>query len=121
MQKYLTLTNHLFSPYTLLLNKDFYDSLTDDEKRIVSYAAESGIVASRGVSRVIEASDRGLAGLQKSMKINALSPEVRAKLRETSQPAVLEQIRQDIGADGEPMLDLFLDEVKKANAHNYMQ
>ncbi len=55
------------------------------------------------------------------MKINALSPEVRAKLRETSQPAVLEQIRQDIGADGEPMLDLFLDEVKKANAHNYMQ
>ncbi|PPC76471.1 C4-dicarboxylate ABC transporter substrate-binding protein [Pokkaliibacter plantistimulans] len=121
VQKYLTLTNHLFSPYTLLLNKDFYDSLTDDEKRIVSYAAESGIVASRGVSRVIEASDRGLVGLQKSMKINALSPEVRAKLRETSQPAVLEQIRQDIGADGEPMLDLFLDEVKKANAHNYMQ
>ena len=51
----------------------------------------------------------------------SLSPEVRAKLRETSQPAVLEQIRQDIGADGEPMLDLFLDEVKKANAHNYMQ
>ena len=32
VQKYLTLTDHLFAPYVWVVNKDFWASLTDEEK-----------------------------------------------------------------------------------------
>ncbi|WP_235869787.1 TRAP transporter substrate-binding protein [Veronia nyctiphanis] len=63
VQEYLTLTNHLFAPYTFMMNKTVYDSLSTEEKKIVSDATEIALSANRGLSRLIEASkDRGLEG-----------------------------------------------------------
>ena len=121
VQGYLTLTNHLFSPYTFMLSKAFWDDLTADQQKIVRYAAQSCVVASRGVSRVIEASDRGLAGLTDKMEITALSAEERQKLKDVTQPVVVKHVQESLGTEGVELLELFHTEVDKANAHRYME
>lgn len=122
VQEYLTLTNHLFAPYTFMVNKKFFDSLTKEEQKIVRNAVEIALSASRGLSRLIEASDdRGLAGLKKKMKVNALTDEQRGKMRDATQPTIITYIRKTYGKKGEKLLDLFLAEVKKANASTYLK
>ncbi|WP_305856731.1 TRAP transporter substrate-binding protein [Balneatrix alpica] len=121
VQKYLTLTNHLFAPYTLLLNRDFYDSLSAEERNIIHFAVQSGIVAGRGVARVIEASDRGLAGLKDSMEINALSAEEHARFREATQPVLIDSIRESQDDTGDQLLEMFLSVSQAANQQHYLQ
>ncbi len=120
VQKYLTLTNHLFSPYTFMLSKTFWDGLTPDQQRIVRYAAQSCVVASRGVSRVIEASDRGLKGLMGKMEIDALTPAEREKFKEVTQPVMEKHVQETLGDKGVELLDLFKTEVEKANKKQYL-
>ncbi|BES70273.1 TRAP transporter substrate-binding protein DctP [Marinobacter nanhaiticus D15-8W] len=122
VQDYLTLTNHLFSPYILLINRDFYDSLTEHQQNVLRAAARSGIAASRGMSRIIEASeDRGLAGLSEKMEVNALSPDVREKFREVAQPAVRKYLEDNLDEQGQELLKLFIEESQAANNDHYLQ
>ncbi len=121
VQKYLTLTNHLFAPYTFMVNKKFYDGLTEQEQKIIHDAVEIALSANRGLSRLIEASeDRGLSGLKKKMKVNALSAEDRNKMRETTQPVIKAYVKENLGKDGEELLNLFLAEVDTANNKRYL-
>jgi tripartite ATP-independent transporter DctP family solute receptor len=115
VQKYLTLSGHLFAPYVWVVNKDFWNSLSPAEKNVVSYAAKSAIVAGRGVSRAIEASDRGLAGLSKDMKVNSLTPEQLVKFRDVTMPEVKKIIVEKYGAEGEAMMKAFLEAVDAAS------
>lgn len=121
VQKYLTLTKHLFSPYTLLLNKAFWDGLSDEQKDIVSYATQSCVSASRGLARIIEASDRGITGLEeKGMTVTALSPEQREEMRSVTQPAFEEHVANNLGPEASELLSLFKEEVAAANQSRYM-
>jgi tripartite ATP-independent transporter DctP family solute receptor len=120
VQKHLTLTNHLFSPYTMLLSSAFWDTLTDDEKRIVRYASESCVVASRGISRIIEASDRGLPALKEKMEVVALTQEARDQFKALAQPAVVEHLANTLDDDGKALLEVFQSSVKDANAKSYL-
>jgi tripartite ATP-independent transporter DctP family solute receptor len=115
VQKYLTLSGHLFAPYVWVMNKDFYNGLSPTEKNVVAYAAKSAIVAGRGVSRAIEASDRGLAGLSKDMKVNALTPEQLVKFRNATMPEVKKIIVEKHGPEGEAMMKAFLEAVDAAS------
>ncbi len=115
VQKYLTLSGHLFAPYVWVFNPDFWNGLTDEEKRVIEYAAQSAIVAGRGLGRVIEASDRGLAVLMKEMQVNALTAEEKMKFREAAMPAVKKLIVDKVGAEGEEMMNAFLDAVEDAS------
>jgi tripartite ATP-independent transporter DctP family solute receptor len=115
VQKYLTLSGHLFAPYVWVMNKDFYNGLSPTEKNVVAYAAKSAIVAGRGVSRAIEASDRGLAGLSKDMKVNALTPEQLVKFRNATMPEVKKIIVEKHGPEGEAMMKAFLEAVEAAS------
>ena len=114
VQKYLTLSGHLFAPYVWVMNKKFWDSLTPGEQYVVNYAARSAIVAGRGMGRVIEASDRGLPALAKDMQVNSLSPEEKAKFRDAAMPAVKELIVKKFGAEGQDMMQAFLDAIAQA-------
>lgn len=108
VQKYLTLTQHLFAPYVWVINKEFFDSLTPEEQAVVRYAARSAIVAGRGMARVIEASDRGLPHLAQRMEVYTPTAAEREAFREAAQPAVRKVIVERFGAEGEEMLDAFL-------------
>ena len=93
---------------------EFWDSLSDSEKEVVTYAAKSAIVAGRGMGRVIEASDRGLTELSKTMKVNSLTAEEKAKFQEVALPEVKKLIIEKFGTGGEDMLKAFLEAVKSA-------
>lgn len=112
VQKYLTLSGHIFAPYVWTMNGKFWDSLSDNEKEVVSYAAQSAIVAGRGMGRVIEASDRGLAELSKNLKVNTLTPAEKAEFKKVAVPVVMELIIDKFGDEGKEMLDAFLEAVK---------
>ncbi|GLQ72445.1 ABC transporter substrate-binding protein [Vibrio penaeicida] len=122
VQKYLTLTNHLFAPYTFMINRDFFDGLSANEQKIVRDAVQIALSANRGLSRLIEASeDRGLEGLKKKMKVNSLTDEQRQKMRDVTQPTIKAYIKETHGKKGEELLNLFLKEVDSANQSAYLQ
>ncbi|MCX7249362.1 MAG: DctP family TRAP transporter solute-binding subunit [Burkholderiales bacterium] len=114
VQKYLTLTNHLFTPYVWILNKPFFDGLSAHEKDVVKAAARSAIVASRGINRIIEASDRGLPALAQKMQIYSPTAAEIAKFRALAQPAVKAQISKSYGKEGDALLAEFEAAIEKA-------
>lgn len=120
VQKHMTLTNHLFSPYTFMINKAFYDGLTEAEQNTLHTAAESCVTASRGLSRIIEASDRGLAGLMDKIEVTALSAEQRAAMAGATQPAFEAHVAENLDAKAGELLTLFKAEVGKANNASYL-
>ncbi len=112
VQKYLTLSGHIFAPYVWTMNDKFWNSLTESEKEVVTYAAQSAIVAGRGMGRVIEASDRGLAELSKTLEVNTLTVAEKEEFKKVAVPAVKKLIVEKFGPEGEEMLGAFLEAVK---------
>lgn len=47
VQKYIIETNHVYTPYLLLMSKDSYDKLTDEEKEIIEEAGAYGVSVQR--------------------------------------------------------------------------
>jgi len=116
VQKYLSITNHVITPYLWFVNQKFYDSLTPEERRIVDDAAAVAVEAGRGISRIIEASaEKGLPKLGKKMKINAVPPAELKKFAAASQPAVKKIIEEQLGADGVAMMNAMLADIEKAS------
>jgi TRAP-type C4-dicarboxylate transport system substrate-binding protein len=116
VQKYLSVTNHLITPYIWTMNADFYNGLSDDQKTLINWAAEVATESGRAMSRVIEASDKGLPALAEKMEINVVSPEEQAKFAEASQPAVRALIEKQYGAEGIGMLDALLGSIDEEKA-----
>jgi len=109
VQKYLSITNHVITPYIWTMNQAFYDGLSADEKKVVDMAAEVAVEAGRGISRIIEAStEKGLPKLAKKMEINAIPPAELKKFAALAQPAVRKVIEEQLGADGIAMLDAMM-------------
>jgi tripartite ATP-independent transporter DctP family solute receptor len=112
VQKYLNLSGHIFAPYVWVINQDFWNSLSADEKSVVESAVKSAIVAGRGMGRVIEASDRGLKELSKHMEVNTLTAAEKEEFRKVAVPAVKKLIAEKFGADGEKLMNAFLEATK---------
>ncbi|HSM39137.1 MAG TPA: DctP family TRAP transporter solute-binding subunit [Afifellaceae bacterium] len=116
VQKYLSVTNHIITPYIWTMNKDFYDSLSPEHKTLVNWASEVATEAGRSMSRVIEASDKGLPALAAKMEVNVVPPAEQAKFAEAAQPAVRALIEEQYGAEGIGMLDSLLGSIEEEKA-----
>lgn len=114
VQKYLTLSGHLFAPYVWVMNQAFWDGLSEDEKYVVNYAARSAIVAGRGMSRIIESSERGLPALAKDLEVNSLDPAAKRQFRDAAMPAVKKLITEKFGPEGVAMMNAFLSAIEAA-------
>jgi tripartite ATP-independent transporter DctP family solute receptor len=114
VQKYLSITNHVITPYIWTMNMDFYNGLSDEHRAIVDWASEVSTESGRGVSRVIEASENGLPALSENMEVNVVSPEELKQFAAAAQPAVRELIDEQLGSDGTAMLDAMLIAIEKA-------
>ncbi len=114
VQKYLSITNHVITPYIWTMNAKFYNGLKPAHRAIVDWASEVATEAGRGVSRVIEASEKGLPKLGKKMKINVVSPAELKKFAAVAQPAVRKLIEEKLGAEGADMLNTMMAAIKKA-------
>ncbi|MEY8099278.1 DctP family TRAP transporter solute-binding subunit [Falsihalocynthiibacter sp. S25ZX9] len=120
VQAYMTLTNHLFSPYTMMINRAFFEGLSDSERATIRTAAENCVTASRGLSRIIEASDRGLAGLMDSIEVTALTADQRAAMSAAAQPAFEAHVAENMDARAGELLGMFKASVAEANASTYL-
>ena len=91
-------------------------ALSDEHQDIVDWASEVAVAAGRGVSRVIEASDRGLPKLAANMEVNAVSSEEQAKFAAAAQPAVRNLIEEQYGDEGIAMLEAMMAAIDTAKA-----
>jgi tripartite ATP-independent transporter DctP family solute receptor len=114
VQKYLSITNHVITPYLWFINKDFYDGLSPAHQAIIDWASEVATEAGRGVSRVIEASEKGLPKLAAKMEVNAVSSAELEKFAAQAQPAVRKLIEEKYGAEGVEMLNAMLTAIDEA-------
>ena len=114
VQKYLSITNHVITPYIWTMNQEFFDSLSPEHQKIVSWASEVATEAGRGVSRVIEASERGLPKLAEKMEVNVVTPAEQAKFAAAAQPAVRKLIEESLGAEGVDMLNAMMAAIDEA-------
>ncbi len=117
VQKYLSITNHIITPYVWFMNQEFLDGLSPEHRYLVTWAAYVATEAGRGMSRVIEASERGLPKLAQKMEINVLPPEEQAKFAAAAQPAVRKLIEEQYGAEGLEMLDALLKSIEEENRY----
>ena len=115
VQKYLSITNHVITPYIWTMNQDFYDSLSPEHQKIIDWASEVATEAGRGVSRVIEASERGLPKLAQKMEVNVVTPEEQKKFAAAAQPAVRKLIEENLGEEGVDMLNAMMAAIDKAS------
>ncbi|MEJ8854817.1 TRAP transporter substrate-binding protein [Variovorax robiniae] len=87
VQKYITQTRHIYNPQALIISKKTWDSMSDEEKKIISDAAAEATAFQRGVSR--GAADSALAALKTAgMTVSELPPAEVAKLREKVKPVI---------------------------------
>jgi TRAP-type C4-dicarboxylate transport system substrate-binding protein len=81
VQKYLTVTNHVYSPWMVSVSKKWWDTLTPAEKKVLQDAA----IKSRDFERkdTRDEAAKALAELkQKGMQVNELSPAEANRMRE---------------------------------------
>jgi TRAP-type transport system periplasmic protein len=81
VQKYLTITNHVYSPWIVLVSKKYWDGLSKDEKAVLMNAAKKSRDFERKDTR--DEAAKALADLKaKGMQINELSPTEAARMRD---------------------------------------
>ncbi|WP_025135328.1 TRAP transporter substrate-binding protein [Achromobacter sp. DH1f] len=97
VQPYLTITRHVYTPWVVLASKKWWDKLSPDEQRLVRQAAEASRDFERQDSRADSLKAMGTLE-QAGMKINTVSPEEVARMREKVQP-VVDKYTQELGPD----------------------
>jgi tripartite ATP-independent transporter DctP family solute receptor len=81
VQKYLTVTNHVYSPWIVLVSKKYWDGLSAAEKKVLADAARKSRDFERKDTR--EEAAKALAELKaKGMQVNELSPAEAARMRD---------------------------------------
>ncbi len=109
VQKYLSVTNHVYSPWIVTVSKRWWDGLSATEQGILMDAAKKARDAEREDTRR-EASQALAALKERGMQINEVSPEEIQRMREQAQPA----IQTVIDAVGQDLFDQVQAEVEKA-------
>ncbi|MCA0044872.1 TRAP transporter substrate-binding protein [Celeribacter litoreus] len=113
VQKYLSITNHLITPYIWTMNAEFLEGLSEEDQYLVKWAADVATDAGRAMSRVIEASDKGLPALAEKLDVNVVTPEEQAKFAEAAQPAVRALIAESYGEEGTAMLEAMFTSIEE--------
>lgn len=112
VQKYVTITNHMYNPQLLLMSKKAYDKLSVDEKRILNEAAVEARDHQRQLSQKYGA--EAMAFLKTKMNINTLPPEEVAKMKEKIRPLIDKYAKQY----GEQTAREMFSEIDKAGRGN---
>ncbi|KAA3499948.1 MULTISPECIES: TRAP transporter substrate-binding protein [Rhizobium/Agrobacterium group] len=108
VQKYITETNHAYTPFLFLFSKPIFDSYTAEEQTALRECAVVGRDEERKVIR--ELNQKSLEKIKAAgLEVNSLSPEEQTRIREKSM-VVYEKHKAEIGAD---VVDAVLADLKK--------
>ncbi|MCM5679686.1 TRAP transporter substrate-binding protein [Schlegelella sp. S2-27] len=111
VQKYLTVTNHVYSPWIVLVSKKWWDGLSKDERDVLANAAKKSRDFERKDTR--EEAAKALAELKaKGMQVNELSAAEANRMR-----SKLTQVNASIAANvGQDLWNEVQAAVEKARA-----
>jgi tripartite ATP-independent transporter DctP family solute receptor len=110
IQKFLTLTNHMYNPQSLLASKKRWDALTKDEQEILTSTLVEATRWQRENSRKL--SENSLASLRKAMTVTTLPPEELTKIRAKLKP-VIDKFAVNVGPELVKELQDALDKGRK--------
>lgn len=111
VQKFLTLSHHVYSPFVLMYSKKLWDTVPDEDKKTIAQAAKEGAMYTAEVNR--KRKDEYLLELEKNgMAAGRISPVEMARIQEAVQP-VVEKYKHEIGID---FVDEFFTAIKRAEA-----
>jgi TRAP-type transport system periplasmic protein len=80
VQKYLSVTNHVYSPWIMLVSKKYWDGLSKDEQKVLTDAAHASRDFERKDTR--EEAAKAVAALkEKGMAVNELSAQEADRMR----------------------------------------
>jgi len=96
VQKFLSLTRHVYTGMPLLMSRKTWDGMSEPERKIISDAAAEALQEERKVSQATER--QSIENLRKTMQVNEVSPAETERLRQKVQPVVA-RFSQEIGAD----------------------
>ena len=109
VQQYLTVTNHVYSPWIVTVSKRWWDGLSPTEQSILLEAAKKARDFERQDTR--EEAARALAELKdKGMQINEVAPAEVQRMREQAAPA----IQKVVDTVGQQLFDQVQAEAEKA-------
>lgn len=95
VNKYITLTNHVYSPYAILYSKLLFDRIPAKDQKIIFEAARKAAVYERKLNR--EANEKCLAEMAKDgAVITKLSSNDRKAFQELTQP-IWDQVGKAVG------------------------
>lgn len=111
-QKYLTLDHHVYGTDFILINEKIYESLSPEDRAIVSNAAKIAGTMGRAIQEFNSA--KGLKSLaEHGMQITTPTPAQLEKFREAAQPAVINWLKGEVDPK---WIDSVQSAVKKAVA-----
>ncbi|MBS7535653.1 TRAP transporter substrate-binding protein [Ancylobacter sonchi] len=113
VQKYISLTNHVYTPVALVASKKFWDKLTPaDQDGIRKAAVEAGLLQ----RKLLDEGDREVIGKFKEagVEVDAVPPEQLARIQDQVKPVVA-KFKDQIGGE---FVDGFYAEIAKARAGN---
>ena len=95
VQKYLTVTNHVYSPWIVTVSKKWWDGLSNDEKKVLMDAARKSRDFERQDTRA--EAGKALGELKaKGMQINELSPAEANRMRSRVNASIATNVGMDL-------------------------
>lgn len=96
VQKYLSLTRHVYTGMPVVMSKKTWDSMSEMERGIIRAAADEAKQEERKLTQQMEA--RSVDSLKKSMQVNEVSAAEMNRLRQKVQP-VTDKFSKEVGED----------------------
>lgn len=115
VQKYASLTNHMFGADWWVTSAAFHDGLSDAERVIFDDAVAAAKLAGRGAKLSLQATEFGVGFLKDAgMEVYSPTEEELAQFRDRAVPAVMKTVEADLGAEGVALAEDLLAAVKAA-------
>jgi len=116
VQKYMTLSNYLYSSYVWVINDDWYRKLSSNLQEMVVVSAKTAIVAGRGIIRATQATEKGLSFIAEKMEIYSPTVEELARYRKITIPAAKKVVEDRHGEEGAKWVDKLLRAIDEAES-----
>jgi len=110
VQKYLSVTGHIFNPQSLIISQKTWSRLNDDEKALIRDAASEAQKFQREVTAA--SMDKARATLEGEMAVNDIALEEKDRFRERVQP-VIEKFSAALDGD---LVKMMYDEIARVRA-----
>ena len=98
LQKYLVLDGHVYAADFILINDDFFQSLSENDQAIISKAARIAGVMGRAIQQFNTAEGVTKVAAE-GMMVHSPTAEEMAQFQELAQPAVKEWLAGELGDD----------------------